>query len=459
MSKTIAVILAGGSGERMGLELPKQFIKVAGKTVIEHTVETFQQHRLIDEICVVVNPAYKHIIEEYLLANDWDKVKKILMGGKERYHSSLSAIKAYENDDDDVSLIFHDAVRPLVSRRIITDNIKALEEYDAVDTAIPSADTIIRVNDDKQSIRNIPDRSFLRKGQTPQSFKLETIKEAYDVALKDPEFKTTDDCGIVREYLSEVDVFVVEGEEQNLKLTYEEDIYLLDKLFQIKTTRANKSPDTKYLEDKVIVVFGGSSGIGAEIASWCRNEQIKVFPFSRSLNGVDVRNPDDIRTALKEVYDKERKIDAVINTAAILAKEPLKSMEYEKIRMLTDINLSGVFNAALESLPYLKKTKGHLLFYTSSSYTRGRAMYSIYSATKAAIVNFVQAIAGEWEPYAIQVNCINPERTKTPMRTSNFGQEPEETLLKAEEVAKISLGVLCSELNGQVVDIKVKGMD
>jgi 2-C-methyl-D-erythritol 4-phosphate cytidylyltransferase len=455
MSKNVAVILAGGDGRRMGSELPKQFHKVAGKAVIEHTVDAFHAHRLIDEISIVSNPNYVQNVEEFRLNNDWAKVKKVLNGGKERYDSSLSAIKAYENEED-VNLIFHDAVRPLVSQRIITDNIEALETYNAVDTAVPSPDTIIQVSRDKTRIDNIPDRNFLQKGQTPQSFKLETIRKAYEKALKDPNFKTTDDCGIVKKYLPEVPVFVTKGEEQNIKLTYKEDIYLLDKLFQIKTANIGRNPDLEDLKDRVIVIFGGNSGIGAEMITCCKQSGAKAYPFSRSLNDVDVRNPDDIQRALKKVHQKEGKIDCVVNTAAILSKEPLKSMHYEKIREMADINLNGVINSALESYPYLKETNGHLLFYTSSSYTRGRAMYSIYSSTKAAIVNFVQAIAAEWELDHISVNCINPERTKTPMRTSNFGREPEDTLLKADEVAKVSLAVLCSGLNGQVVDIKIR---
>jgi NAD(P)-dependent dehydrogenase (short-subunit alcohol dehydrogenase family) len=112
-------------------------------------------------------------------------------------------------------------------------------------------------------------------------------------------------------------------------------------------------------------------------------------------------------------------------------------------------------NIALEGFPYLKESRGHMLFYTSSSYTRGRAFYSLYSATKAAVVNFVQAISSEWEPYQIRVNCVNPERTKTPMRVAAFGSEPEGTLLAADVVARVSLGVLCSDLNGQIIDVKM----
>lgn len=458
MSRNIAIILAGGTGNRMGIDLPKQFLKVAGKTILEHTVSAFQSHPQVDEIAIVGNPAYQHLVEEYVLKNKWSKVKKILNGGKERYHSSLSAINAYVKEGS-ANLVFHDAVRPLVSHRIITDNINALTKFDAVDTAIPSTDTIIKLEDDLKSIANIPERQYLWTGQTPQSFKLEVIKRAYDLALQDPNFKVTDDCGVIKKYLPDVEISIVKGEQQNIKLTYTEDIFLLDKLFQLKTANISRNPDLSYLKDKVVVVFGGSEGIGAEIVEICNRENIKVFPFSRSMNNVDVVKFDSVKQALNEVFTKTGKIDCIVNTAGLLSKEPLNTMEQCNIDAIMDVNLRGAINVARAAFPYLEKSKGSLLFYTSSSYTRGRAFYSLYSATKAAIVNFVQAIAAEWEPDEIKVNCINPERTDTPMRTSNFGCEPKETLLKAHEVAKVSLGTLCSKLTGQVVDVKVKTFD
>ena len=114
----------------------------------------------------------------------------------------------------------------------------------------------------------------------------------------------------------------------------------------------------------------------------------------------------------------------------------------------------GTVHVAIESFPYLKETRGKLIFFTSSSYTRGRAFYSIYSSTKAAIVNFVQAISQEWEGFGISVNCINPERTKTPMRIHNFGIEPDNTLLSAKQVAEATLSTLASDYTGQVIDVK-----
>lgn len=235
MKRNIAIILAGGVGSRLGMSTPKQFFKVAGKMVVEHTIDVFERNQHIDEIAIVSNPALVADFENIVLRNKWRKVKKILKGGAERYYSSLSAITAYQNED--ANLIFHDAVRPLVSQRIIDDVVKALDTHRAVNVAVPSADTIIEVDGD--FITNIPDRSRLRRGQTPQAFDRQLISDAYDKALKDPNFRTTDDCGVVRTYLPEEPIFVVRGEESNMKLTYREDTYMMDKLFQLKSTEPN----------------------------------------------------------------------------------------------------------------------------------------------------------------------------------------------------------------------------
>jgi Dehydrogenases with different specificities (related to short-chain alcohol dehydrogenases) len=98
-----------------------------------------------------------------------------------------------------------------------------------------------------------------------------------------------------------------------------------------------------------------------------------------------------------------------------------------------------------------------LLNFTSSSYTRGRSFYALYSSTKAAIVNFTQALADEWSTEDIKVNCINPERTATPMRTANFGIEPADLLLSAKDVALTSLKVLGSNKTGLIVDVRKDG--
>lgn len=451
----IAVILAGGSGTRLGNDLPKQFLKVAGKQIIEHTIDVFEHCQEIDEICIVSKAEYISDVEALVVRNQYHKVKKVLQGGKERYDSSLAAIHAYT--DNDANLLFHDAVRPLVNERIIHDCIEALRQYNAVDVATKTTDTIIAV-DEHDCIEHIPNRAQLRNGQTPQCFKRGTIYHAYEVALADPDFRTTDDCGVVRRYLPEEPIYVVPGENFNMKLTYVEDLFLLDKLFQLRSIRGTQkqlsSEAQASLSDKVTVVFGGSYGIGGDIVDCIHQHGGKVYSFSRSQNGVDVSDAESIQHALEQVAAEQGHIDVVIDTAGVLIKESLNSMTEHDIDTSLNVNLRGVINVARAAFPYLKESKGSLLYYTSSSYTRGRMMYSLYSATKAAIVNFVQAIAEEWHDFGIRVNCINPERTKTPMRVQNFGAEPENTLLDAREVAIASINTVFSHLTGEVIDVR-----
>lgn len=451
----IAVILAGGLGSRLGYDFPKQFFKVAGKTVIEHTIEVFENNPYIDEIAVVIHEAYVPNIENLVLNNGWKKVRKILRGGAERYESSLAAIRAYEKFPD-CNLIFHDAVRPMLSQRILNDTIAALEKYNAVDVAVPATDTIIKVDETGELIDSVPNRFYLRRGQTPQAFKLKTIQKAYQIALQDPVFVSSDDCGTVVKYLPEEKVFVVLGDESNMKLTYKEDSYLLDKLFQLRSDTLNDDMNLEHLKNKVVVIFGGNSGIGEKVGEIAREYGAQVFPFSRSLSNTDIADRNAVKKALHSVYEKSGKIDYVVNCAAILSKELLVNMSSEVIDKMIRTNYDGMVNVAIESFPFLKETCGQLLLYTSSSYTRGRAFYSIYSSTKAAAVNFMQALAQEWEPFKIKVNVINPERTKTPMRISNFGNEPDYTLLQPEEVALVSVLTLLSDFTGQVIDVKIK---
>ena len=456
MKRNIAIILAGGVGSRLGMSTPKQFFKVAGKMVVEHTIDVFERNQHIDEIAIVSNPALVADFENIVLRNKWRKVKKILKGGAERYYSSLSAITAYQNED--ANLIFHDAVRPLVSQRIIDDVVKALDTHRAVNVAVPSADTIIEVDGD--FITNIPDRSRLRRGQTPQAFDRQLIAEAYEKALKDPNFRTTDDCGVVRTYLPEEPIFVVRGEESNMKLTYREDTYMMDKLFQLKSTEPNDVQiGAESFGGKVAVVFGGSYGIGKNIVEMLEQSGAHVHSFSRSATHTDVGDDNQVAEALAVVEQKEGHIDYVINTAGVLNREPLASMEYDTILKAVQTNYMGTVNVALRARPYLQRTRGKLIFFTSSSYTRGRAFYSIYSSTKAAIVNFVQAVAQEWDADGISINCINPERTKTPMRQQNFGIEPDETLLMPERVAEATLRTLLTDCTGQVIDVRRPSAD
>ena len=228
----IAIVLAGGSGSRLGGGKPKQLIEVGGKTILEHTLDVFDSCVLIDEVAVVSRADCIPDVERLVAAAGYKKVRKVLAGGRERYDSSLAALAAFTDDAD--NLLFHDAVRPMVNHRIIADCLRALGTYRAVGVAVPTTDTILEV-DERGCIVHIPPRKMLRNAQTPQGFKRGVIRRAYDLALKDPDFVTTDDCGVVLKYLPEEPVFIVEGEKTNIKVTYADDLFLLERLLKDRT--------------------------------------------------------------------------------------------------------------------------------------------------------------------------------------------------------------------------------
>jgi 2-C-methyl-D-erythritol 4-phosphate cytidylyltransferase len=225
--KAIAIILAGGSGMRLGSNIPKQYLKVKDKMIIEYTIEVFQNHKEIDEIAVVGHSNYIELLEESVASNRYTKVKKILCGGSERYESSVNGIKAYDDGEEKI-MLFHDAVRPLVSAQMISDSIKKLNAYNAVGVGVLTTDTIWEVEDN--TIKNIPDRNGFYRAQTPQSFKFSIIKKAYDLALCQETIVASDDCGIVKRYLPQEEIGLVNGDVTNIKITQKEDLLLLENL-------------------------------------------------------------------------------------------------------------------------------------------------------------------------------------------------------------------------------------
>jgi ribitol-5-phosphate 2-dehydrogenase (NADP+) / D-ribitol-5-phosphate cytidylyltransferase len=453
--RNVAVLLAGGVGVRVGLDIPKQLIKVAGKTILEHSLNALHSHPLVDEVKVMMAPGHLDAVRAIVTNGGYTKVTAILEGGNTRNQTTWRALESL--GEEECHVLFHDAVRPLVTERIITQCFEALETHAAVDVAIPSADTIIEVAEDN-TIREIPPRAALRRGQTPQAFRSCVIRRAYELADKDPDFVATDDCTVVLRYLPDEPIWVVHGDERNMKVTDPIDVYLADKLFQLTTSDA-PAPRTEAdyrtaLAGKTMVVFGGSYGIGADVAELARELGATVFTFSRSSTGTHVERREDVVAAARQVIAETGRVDFVVNTAGVLPRGTLLETSEETIYAATEINyLAPVFIAQVFH-PHLKATQGALTLYTSSSYTRGRSGYSLYSSAKAATVNLTQALADEWAADRVRVNCINPERTATPMRTKAFGQEPAGTLLESEIVARTSIDVMVSDHTGHVIDVR-----
>lgn len=225
--RTVAVVLAGGSGQRLGGTLPKQLQLLAGQTLLEHSVSAFEQASGVDRI-VVVLPAEFVAEGARLLGRRYGKLTEVIAGGIDRPGSTRCAIELLSRGDQataDCNVLFHDAARPLVDQRIIADCVAALTDCQALGVVVPTADTIVEIAGGL--LTSIPPRETLGRCQTPQGFRLSVIRRAYQLAAADPDadgFSATDDCGMVLRYLPGVEVRAIPGSERNLKITYPADL-------------------------------------------------------------------------------------------------------------------------------------------------------------------------------------------------------------------------------------------
>jgi 2-C-methyl-D-erythritol 4-phosphate cytidylyltransferase len=229
--RTVAVVLAGGAGQRFGGNMPKQMHALAGRTLIEHSVAAFEQAGDVESIMVVMPAGLTAQARERFADSCYRKVTSVIEGGVTRTDSTRRAIAALGGQECDV--LFHDAARPLIEQRIIADCVSALATNRAIGVAVPSSDTIVEVSDGV--VTGMPPRHALARCQTPQGFRLSVIRRAYELADADPAFAqrpATDDCGIVLRYLPEIPVRVVPGSERNIKITYASDLDVAETLLK-----------------------------------------------------------------------------------------------------------------------------------------------------------------------------------------------------------------------------------
>lgn len=228
MGKTVAIVLAAGRGKRMQSDVAKQYLLVRNKPVLYYSLKAFQDS-LVDEIILVTAEseiAYckDEIVEKY----EFSKVSQIVAGGKERYHSVHNGLKACE--DADIVLI-HDGARPFVDDAIIARNINTVKEYGACVTGMPVKDTI-KISDAKGFVQETPRRDLMWTIQTPQTFRYDLIRNAYDTFLNNEEancksYNVTDDA-MVAELFGGLKVKLVEGSYNNVKITTPEDMVLAE---------------------------------------------------------------------------------------------------------------------------------------------------------------------------------------------------------------------------------------
>lgn len=227
------VILAGGVGSRMGADKPKQFLEIGGKPIIVHTVEKFALYKDLEKIIVLTPEEWIEYTKD-VLKKHLDNMNKVVViqGGKVRNETIMNSVRYIEENyglAEDTIIVTHDAVRPFLTGRIIDDNINAALKYGACDTVVPATDTIVQ-SLDNDIISDIPDRSKLYQGQTPQSFRAKELKETYE-ALTDEEKNILTDAAKIY-VMKGKNVRLVKGEAFNIKVTYPYDLTVAETLLK-----------------------------------------------------------------------------------------------------------------------------------------------------------------------------------------------------------------------------------
>ena len=336
----------------------------------------------------------------------------------ERHHRAraLAAL-----GDEDCNVLLHDAVRPLVSQTIIDANVEALQTYEAVDTAIPSADTVIQVDDpgDRRMADVLP-RHLLRRGQTPQSFRLSTIRAAYAKAARGPRLHRDRrlhrraalpaggaDRGRPRPRAQH------EGHRADRRLhspTSSSSSTSADQpaaLSRRGVPRAARRQDhgrlRRLVRDRRATSPSSRASYGATVQSFSRSGDRHPRRAARGHRRGRRRGAGRDRPG--RLRGQHRRRAAPRRAGRVHRGDDLRGDRGQLPG--ADLHRPGV-------LPAPGRDQGSLLLFTSSSYTRGRSGYSLYSSAKAAVVNLTQALADEWADTGVRVNCINPERTGDP---------------------------------------------
>ena len=419
----IGVILASGSGNRFQSTIPKQYTKLNGRPVIYYVLDEFIKSKLFDKIIVVIDDfRFKYLLDKYPVI--------VIKGGDTRNRSIGEAIK-YISDyiPNTRNVLFHDAVRPLIKAEDLFQYMDSLNG----ETVIASI-TTEKVTDSLLFI----DRSTTCLIQTPEAFDFEILKSRFD-----PNAKYT----AIWEHLHETrdeDIIHITLNHPNYKITYQYDLYMLEHLIkynQYKSTMPN-------LQGKNILLLGATGGIGKEVYNQLKQFQpLNIYCPSHS--------EIDLSTYfIDKLMSKYTSIDVIINCAGIAIKDEAENYDIqEKIyNQIFDINVK----AHLQLINFAER-QGRLInivTISSSSVTKGRPGYGIYSASKIALQSLIEAQSEALATLGIFVNCISPEKVATSMATNLHGEVNLDEMLSVAEVAQAILSYVDINEGGKIIYLR-----
>ncbi|WP_281165273.1 IspD/TarI family cytidylyltransferase [Liquorilactobacillus sicerae] len=230
----IAVIFAGGVGKRMhSKDIPKQFLKIHEKPIIIHTLELFEDSSEIDAIIISCVGNWIGYLNDLIIKYNLRKIQKVVKGGRttqESIYNGLHAAECISNGDEDIVLI-HDGVRPLINKETIHNNIVSVKAHGSAITSTKVKETVLIV-DDNEAIKGVPNRAYSRLARAPQSFYLKDILAVHQKAIQQQKLDFIDCCSMMQYYGKKL--FLVDGPQENLKITTPDDFYMMRALLDAK---------------------------------------------------------------------------------------------------------------------------------------------------------------------------------------------------------------------------------
>ena len=426
----IAVVLAGGLGQRFGSIVHKQYLKLNGKEVVAYSLERLKACKNINQVLLVVDEIeYKsnYIAQKYNV--------ECVCGGETRNKSVGNALKYIKRHYPQCDrIMFQDATRPLIQTEYFDRCFDEFVDCDCVVSYQEITDSLCDENG------KFVDRDTYKLIQTPEVFNFNQLFDIFDANSSKTAIASQLSCPKIR---------FIKSNYLSFKITYPEDLFLAEQLDQINFTQIKKQKHTK-LKNKKILLFGGSGGVGTALQKKLSQfENIKILaPTSQEINLKDV-------TVQKlQNFCKDFEPDIVINTAAISFNDGDGILE----------TFDDVFAVNLKSnlviMEFLKSLHKPAKFVTisSSSSTKGRKNITNYSASKSALNSVIESLADEYKKLGIEINAVVPEKIKTPMiqklhKTNISDRE----LLSTEEVVDTIIDVCNSEVYGKLIHIR-KGL-
>ena len=409
--KSSLVLLAAGSGSSMGTNIPKQFLEIRGREVIDYTISNSEKY--VSEMVIVASKEY---VEE--LKKRYPK-HKVVLGGETRFDSVMNGVQAASED----IVIVHDAVRPFIDRRVIYELVENAKQYPGVGTFMPLIDTILEIDKDS-FLKKTPNRYDFVESQTPQAFQKEFLLKA----LQRKDLHNTELLELVR--LAGGKVKLIEGSPWYFKITRKPDIYTAEGFLD-------------EVEGRVAIVTGGTSGIGKSVVSRLKDAGIKVYALSAHSKDadikLDVRDSKEVQKVFKEIYEKERRIDILVNNAGVAENVTIDKTTDDVWQKILETNLFGAFYCLREALRYMKKG-GVIVNVASSGIDGGRVGEGAYGSSKISLelLSKIAALENK-ERYLSFTVC--PTRTNTPLRKGLYPYEDTSKLPSPEEPARLLVSV------------------